>query len=304
MQRVIAIPVVGRSFDDSAQRHPMRAHRLDRRQQRSFRVVEVGAAPARHFGRIRQLFGEYLAERDCAAAFRRLAHPIERGLEAAERERRADAHHYVEARRLRDETRALVLQRSRFDRRDFPRQRDGAPRPRRWDRSQAPSPECRTAWRVGAAANPCRIRHRGCAFRRERRSNASPNPASLRKSDSGSCDIARSLRRIRKGSISLLPFVSELILPQKAVAGVRMRIRGAQQRMTKRSAGIWNDANYLATARRQVRFADFGRKLLTRCDHKTHLLWEESGESSRDLSGLQLHGPGKKRSVAMICGSR
>ena len=35
-----------------------------------------------------------------------------------------------------------------------------------------------------------------------------------------------------------------------------------------------NDANYLMAARQQVRFAEFGRKLLTRCDHETHLLWE------------------------------
>ena len=83
-----------------------------------------------------------------------------------------------------------------------------------------------------------------------------------------------------------------------------MRIRGAQQRMTKRSAGIWYDANYLATARRQVRFADFGRKLLTRCDHRTHLLWKSQAKVAEICRGYNLHGPGKKRSVAMLCVSR
>jgi hypothetical protein len=51
------------------------------------------------------------------------------------------------------------------------------------------------------------------------------------------------------------------------------------------------DANYLAAARRQVRFADFGRKLLTRCDHETHLLWKDEAtvaEISRDYNCVQI----------------
>src|SRR5258708_7935152 len=78
----------------------MRAHRLDCGQQRPIRVVEVRAAPARYFRRIRKLFGENLTKRDCTAAFRRMPHPIERGLEATERERRSNAHHDIETRRL------------------------------------------------------------------------------------------------------------------------------------------------------------------------------------------------------------
>jgi hypothetical protein len=87
-----------------------------------------------------------------------------------------------------------------------------------------------------------------------------------------------------------------LISAAKKSGADARRFRGAQQRMAKRSADL-NYANYLMAARQQVRFADFGRKLLTRCDHETHLLWEGQVK----LAEIR---PGYNVNVATICGSR
>src|SRR5882757_2772086 len=100
MQRLVSVPIVGRGFDLPAQRQPVRAHSLDRRPQVSLRIIQGGTACTWHFWWIGQLFREYLADCHDTARSRCPSHPIERGLEAVKRERGANTHHNIEARRL------------------------------------------------------------------------------------------------------------------------------------------------------------------------------------------------------------
>lgn len=69
--------------------------------------------------------------------------------------------------------------------------------------------------------------------------------------------------------------------------GVRAAHNSAQRNALP---NVENDADYLATARRQVRFADFGRKWLTR-DHETHLLWEDEAKVAEIHGSYNLTSP-------------
>ena len=250
MQRVVAIPVVDRGFDDSAQRHararasprpsPTATVRGSRGRRGLRAALPVDTATP----------GEYLAERDCAAVLRRPAHPIERGLEAAERERCADAHHHVEARRLR-----AKIERRSFNNLDSMRKTFRGNEPARLGREGRIDLERRhlnveplgePTHQPTLAASDVEYAHSVA----DRHSSGSLNPASLR--EVGFMNRVISLDRcveFKKVQCSLLLLVAESILPQKDLAVVANAFPRRATAPGETFCRCWNDANDLASSR-------------------------------------------------------